>query len=268
MGVVMDRMRTALFVPGDRPERFVKALSTEADVIIIDLEDAVLPDHKNAARECVHALSLQGKPVLLRINGFGTPWFQDDLTLLSASSFAGVMIPKSESVDALEIVRSTNPAMPLYPLVETVGGAMALEKLSVFPGVARLVFGTVDFALDSGIQDESGWLPIRTSIVLASRQAGIQAPIDGVVLDWKDPAYLQAQASTSRRLGFGGRLCIHPMQVGPINTGMLPTEQEQDWARRVLIAFSEAGHGAIVIDGKLVDEPLRKLAERWLGQVQ
>ncbi|MCD0504752.1 aldolase/citrate lyase family protein, partial [Bordetella petrii] len=133
-------------------------------------------------------------------------------------------------------------------------------------GVGRLVFGSVDFARDTGIQDERGWLPARIALVMASRLAGLAAPIDGTALQWDDAAALQNMAAGARRLGFGGQLCIHPRQVAPVNQGFLPSDDELAWARRVAAAVAEGGRGAITVDGKLVDKPLHDLALAWLAQ--
>jgi len=260
----MSMLRTMLFVPGDRPERFDKAVQTGADRVVIDLEDAVLPSGKIEAREAARAWGGVTESVV-RINASGTPWFQADLGMVLEAGARGVMVPKAESIDVLELVcRSLGSGIEIYPLIETVAGVAEMRALASIPGVTRLVFGSADFALDSGIQDETGWRPVQTEMVLASRLAGLLPPIDGVILNWDDEAALRRKAEQSRRFGFGGRLCIHPKQIAPINEGMLPTQAELDWARRVVEAFADQDSGAVVVDGKMVDEPLRNLARRWL----
>lgn len=259
------RMRSALFVPGDRPDRVEKAFQAGADAVILDLEDAVLPDSKQQARRNAGEAVNHGN-LLLRVNAYGTPWFEQDLQMAAVAGYAGIVIPKADSDTVLHAVRKVvGPNVALYPLVETVMGVANLRALAAFPGVARLIFGTVDFSLDSGIQNESAWTGIRVDMVIASRLADIQPPIDGTVLSWDDPDEVRRHAEYSRSLGFAGRLCIHPKQVAPVNQGMMPTEKELVWARKVMQATSDSAHGAIVVDGKLVDEPLRKIAERWLA---
>jgi len=263
----MKRMRSVLFVPGDRPERFDKAMMAGADVIVIDLEDAVLPENKDKARECVRAWNQRPECVMIRSNSADTPWFEDDLKMLRDAGFHSMMLPKTQTQAELnDVVRTCSSAMNVYALIETVKGAVAQREIAAHPSVRRLIFGSVDFSKDSGILDESGWLPIRVEMVIASRLAGLHAPIDGTLLSWDDPAYLQREASKSRGMGFAGRLCIHPKQVHSINVGMLPSEEELAWANRVVSTFDSSTLGAIVVDNKLVDKPVYDLATAWLTQ--
>lgn len=266
--MTLKTLRTLLFVPGDRPERFEKALQSGADAIALDLEDAVLPEGKARARAAIAQWPGCTDPrVMVRINGTDTEWFKDDLDMARERGCGAVMLPKAADPIALaRIAERLGPAVDLYPIIETVEGAARMREIATAPGVKRLVFGTVDFSRDSGIQNEDGWLPIRIEMVLASRLAGRATPIDGTLLGWNDPALLQAQAARSRSLGFGGRLCIHPAQIAPIREGMLPSSEELAWARRVLEAVAQAEHGAIVVDGKLVDKPVVDLARDWIAQ--
>ncbi len=262
----MFKVRSMLFVPGDRPERFDKAVQTGADRVVVDLEDAVLPAAKDEARRMVGEWEGTRHSVV-RINAYGTPWFEQDVAMLKAAGAQAVMLPKAEALQPLERLREVlGEGVAIFPLVETVAGVPQMRALAGFPGVARLVFGSVDFALDSGIQDEAAWRPVQVEMVMASRLAGIEPPIDGTLLSWDDADFVQQCAAQSRRLGFGGRLCIHPRQVAPVNQGMSPSEAELAWAQRVIQAISETPHGAVVVDGKLVDEPIRMLAERWLAE--
>lgn len=255
-----------LFVPGDRPERFDKAAQTGVDSVVIDLEDAVLPPSKDDARQKVADWN-KSRSCVIRINSCDTPWFDADAVMVKAAGVQAVMLPKAESVSALQRLRdAVGPDVAIFPLVETVKGVSEMRSLAGFPGVARLVFGSVDFALDSGIQDEAGWRSVQTEMVLASRLAGIEPPIDGTLLSWDDADFVRQSATQSRRMGFGGRLCIHPRQVTPVNEGMSPTKAEIDWAHRVLDAIANSSKGAVVVDGKLVDEPIRLMAERWLAE--
>jgi citrate lyase subunit beta/citryl-CoA lyase len=266
----LQALRTLLFVPGDRPERFDKALACGADAIALDLEDAVLPESKSNARAAIaNWTGERSARVLLRINSADTVWFEDDLRQAREAGYLEIMLPKADDPDAIARIRAAlGPQAGIYPLVETVLGTTRMRELARQSGVRRLVFGTVDFSRDSGIQHEDGWLPIRVEMVLASRLAGCASPIDGTLLGWNDPELLRAQAARSRSLGFGGRLCIHPAQVAPIRAGMQPSAEELAWAQRVLDAVASARHGAIVVDGKLVDKPVVDLARDWLAQAR
>jgi citrate lyase subunit beta/citryl-CoA lyase len=207
--------------------------------------------------------------VILRINAPDTPWFEDDLEMARLSGYSEIMLPKASDPDVVRrIARHLGPQAGIYPIIETVHGAVRMREVASVAGVRRLLFGTVDFSRDSGIQNEDGWLPIRVEMVLASRLAGLPTPIDGTLLGWNDPEALRAQAARSRSLGFGGRLCIHPAQVAPIREGMQPSSDELAWARRVIESVEQARHGAIVVDGKLVDKPVVDLARDWIAQSQ
>ena len=260
-------MRSVLFVPGDRPERFDKAMLSGADVIVIDLEDAVLPEDKDKARNAVREWRQRPECVIIRTNAMDTLWFTEDLNMLCEAGYHAMMLPKTQSHDELnEIVKRGAQDIDIYALIETVKGAAAQREIAAHPSVQRLIFGSVDFSKDSGILNEAGWLPTRIEMVIASRLAGLGAPIDGTLLSWDDQDYLRGEAAQSRSLGFAGRLCIHPQQVLAINAGMLASEQELAWALRVVTAFESSNVGAIVVDKKLVDKPVYDLAKAWLAQ--
>lgn len=259
--------RSLLFVPGNRPERFDKALAAGASAVIIDLEDAVAPADKDAARAAVAAWLRPHHAVVLRINSLDTPWFADDLALCGAPGVVAVMVPKAEQVDTLAAVTGAG-ARALLPLVESAAGLAGLPALAAAPGVWRLAFGSIDLQVDLGLKDatEDELLPFRLQLVLASRLAGIGAPVDGVSTAIDDEARLQLDVQRARRLGFGGKLCIHPRQVGPVNAGMAPSEIELAWARRVLAAAGAAGGAAVAVDGKMVDKPVLLRAEALLRE--
>lgn len=254
--------RSLLFVPGDRPERYARALASGAHEVIVDLEDAVAPGAKDAARADAAAWLAQGGRACVRINPADTPWHQDDVAALGKLPQAGVMLPKADAV-SLAAVMQTLPGRRIIALVETVAGYMDLHALARLPGLERIAFGSVDFAMDSGIADEGDAMTaIRTAIVLASRHAGLAAPVDGVSLEFTDADRMRADARRSRQLGFGGKLCIHPRQVAPVNAAWLPTEAEQAWAQRVLAAFEASGGAATAVDGKMIDKPVVEQARR------
>ncbi|MGF6598475.1 citrate lyase subunit beta/citryl-CoA lyase [Paraburkholderia sp. GAS448] len=264
-------MRSLLFVPGIRPERFAKALACGADAVIVDLEDAVGAVDKGPARQHVAdaaaAFAASTTRVLLRINGFGTPWFDEDLSLLMLGGIDGVVLPKAENAMALEaLVRVTTK--PILPIVESALGVWQALEVARGPGVERLIFGSVDFELDL---DCSGtWqalLYARSQIVLASRVAGLLPPVDGVTVALDDAAQLATDASRARSLGFGGKLCIHPKQVAQVNAAFSPSEEELAKAREAIEAFERAGSGAVSVNGRMVDLPVLLKARRQLAMV-
>jgi citrate lyase subunit beta / citryl-CoA lyase len=248
--------RSFLFVPGNRPERFDKACAAGADVTLIDLEDAVAAGDKAAARAAVAGWLDASKPVHLRINGADTDWFDEDLPLLASPGVGGVVLPKAEDVAAIEAIRRAAPRLPVIALIESARGLWNLEKLGA-SGIARIAFGSIDFQLDLGITGERDELLFaRSHIVLMSRLAGLPAPIDGVTVALDDPAVLADDITYARRLGFGGKLAVHPRQVEGINTGFLPPAADVEWARRVVAAAAEVRDNAVRVDGKLVDKPI------------
>jgi citrate lyase subunit beta/citryl-CoA lyase len=263
--------RSLLFVPGHRADRFDKALAAGASAVIIDLEDAVAPPDKDAARATLQAwLSAQTRPehaVIVRINSADTPWFERDLALCGAPGVAGVMLPKAESAETLAKVRAAG-ARGLLPLVESAAGIANLDAIARAPGVWRLAFGSIDLQVDLGLKDatEDELLPFRLQLVLASRLAGIGAPVDGVSTAIDDADRLAQDVARARRLGFGGKLCIHPKQVAGVNAGMAPSAAERDWARRVIDAAAVAGGAAVAVDGKMVDKPVLLRAEAILRE--
>jgi len=275
---------TYLFVPGDRPERFDKAIAAGADVTIFDLEDAVHPDAKAAARAAIGAwLAASGQPsgrvsgqaahVLVRTNDAASPHFHADLEWLAAlpagTPLAGLMVPKAEQPSALgriaEVLRRVNPDGQLVAIIESAAGIHHVDAVATAPGVARLAFGSLDFAVDLGCEHARDALAYaRGRLVLASRVAGLPPPVDGVTTALKDEAVLASDVAYARELGFAGKLCIHPAQVGPVRAGFQPSAQQLDWARRVLEATAAGSH-AVQVDGKMVDRPVIEQAKRLLA---
>ncbi|MCP5283477.1 MAG: CoA ester lyase [Burkholderiaceae bacterium] len=263
--------RTWLFVPGHRPERWAKAMASGAHRVIVDLEDAVAPADKPAARAAVAAW-LAGAPpsptvpVFVRLNAVGTPWHADDLALLDAPALGGLMLPKAEDPVLLAALASRRPNLPLVPLVESAAGLAAARALAAAPGVERLAFGHIDLQADLGLRNatEDDLLPWRCELVLASRLAGIAPPLDGVTVAFDDPARLAVDVARARRLGFGGKLCIHPAQLAGVHEGFQPSADEVTWAQRVLAVAASSGGAAVALDGGMVDRPVILRAEAVL----
>ena len=260
--------RSFLFVPGDRPERFAKAAGAGAHAIIIDLEDAVPEAGKDAAREAARQWLAEGKPAFLRINAVGTPWFEADLALCRQPGLLGVILPKAE--DPAGIARVMDAGAPaVLPLIESALGMWQAHALASQPGVARLVFGTIDFNLDLRLEGEDEALQaFRSQLTLVSRVAGIAPPVDGVTTAIDDQQQIRHDTLRGRRLGFGGKLCIHPKQVATVNACFSPTAEEVEWARQVAAAAQASGGAAVSLNGKMVDRPVILRAEEILREAQ
>ena len=259
--------RTYLFVPGDRPERFAKALDSEADAVVVDLEDAVAPAAKAAARAAVLGW-LSSEPersrVVVRINDEAAEGFEQDLKMLVASGAVAVMLPKAERPETVARLRAACPGIAVLPLVETARGMLGAQALAAAPGVQRLVFGTIDYALDLDLGTDPAALDAgHAHLALVSRAAGIAAPVAGVSTALDDEAALRVDLARARGHGFGAKLCIHPKQVAPIHRALAPSEAELAWARRVVEA-AEAAHGAVQLDGRMVDKPVIERARRLI----
>jgi citrate lyase subunit beta/citryl-CoA lyase len=239
--------------------------------VILDLEDAVHPATKDAAREAVvrwlcAGTDTNGSRVIVRINSADTVWHADDVAALApVKAVAGVMLPKSESAEVVKAVHDRAGAS-LILLVETIAGLVHLRRMAECTGVARIAFGSVDFCNDAGIEGDQEELDyVRSQLVIESRFAGLPAPIDGVTLALHDDERMRRDVGRARRFGFGAKLCIHPKQVSAINAGFSPSADDLAWARRVLAASESAGRrGAISVDGKLVDKPLLDKAHRLM----
>ena len=267
--------RSYLFVPGDRPDRVAKALASGADAVVLDLEDAVAPAAKAAARALV-AQALAGLDAeqrarcVVRLNDPGTPWFADDLAALRAAGAPALMWPKAEDPALLARGLSGGPPLALLPLLETAAGVQAAQALARVPGVQRLVFGTIDYALDLGLAGPlAGSLGLDAAaarIALASRLAGLAPPVAGVTAALDDEAQLRDDLHRAMAHGYSAKLCIHPRQVAVVHAGLAPTPAERAWAQRVLaaVAGSPAAAGALQVDGRMVDKPLIERARRLL----
>jgi citrate lyase subunit beta/citryl-CoA lyase len=267
----MNAPRSYLFVPGDRPERFGKALASAADAVVVDLEDAVAPQAKPTARDAVAALLSAGRElerIVVRINDEATPWFDADLALLRDGGAHTVMLPKAERASTVERLRAACPGIAVLPLIESARGVLAAETLAQAPGVVRLVFGTVDYALDMDLQGELattvGLDFAAARLALASRAAGLLPPVAGVTVAIDDEAQLRADMERARAHGFGAKLCIHPKQIAPLHALLAPSADELAWAQRVLAAAEAAGAAAVQVDGRMVDKPVIERARRYV----
>ncbi|MFG2520337.1 HpcH/HpaI aldolase/citrate lyase family protein [Streptomyces sp. NPDC048527] len=249
--------RTLLFVPGHRPDRFEKAAGAGADAVIIDLEDAVAPDAKDAARRHAADWLARGRDAVVRINAPGTSWWDADLDLVTAFG-CPVMLPKAEDP---EVIARIAEVCAVIPLVETAAGTERALDVCCAPGVVRAAFGSVDLATELGVRhdDTLALAYARSRLVMACAAAGVAPPLDGVTTALDDDALAQ-DLQHARRLGFGGKLCIHPKQLPAVTAGFAPTDEELAWARKVLAA----GDAVSAVDGVMVDRPVQERARRLL----
>lgn len=268
---------TYLFVPGNHPQRFGKAVQANPDAIILDLEDAVHPDSKAAARDAILAWQ-QSTPLTrseryIRLNSVSSTLFEQDIAWLQSmpnlERCAGIFLPKAEcpeaTAGAIERVLAWHPNARIVAIIETAKGLHNVEALSTLPGVTRLAFGSLDFSLDiNSSQLRDAFVYARSRIVLASRTAGLPAPIDAVTPAIENLATVAGDAHYARALGFCAKLCIHPQQVAPVRAAFLPDEVQLAWADRVMTAAAQGSH-AVKVDGEMVDLPLIEQAQRMLA---
>lgn len=273
------RWQTVLFVPADRPEMLAKAQRLGADALLIDLEDAVAPQAKPAARqrlaELLRDVRLAGpSAVCVRVNAFGEG-AQEDLAALAGCCVDAVVLPKAgrpaELAQAhVAIGERLGEATGLVPQVESAAGVLAVAELVQVEGVSAIAFGGEDFCVDLGVarsEDSIELLAPRALVALHACAAGLPA-IDTVWTAIADEAGLVREAKVARQLGFSGKLLIHPSQIEPVRRVFKPSEQELAWARAVLGARlqGDVEVGVRVVDGKMVDAPVLAQAERILAR--
>lgn len=259
--------RSALFVPGSRPERFAKALTSGADVVIVDFEDAVEEDLKALARENL-ADFLNSNPqasVVVRINAADHRMHLDDIKFCGRhAGVAAVLLPKAET--AQQVLAAAECKKPIWPLIESAAGVASLNEIAAVWAVQRLTFGALDLALDLGVRASSAaayrvFDQVRYQLLINSTLHELEKPLDTVFPNIADIEGLTSFAQDARDLGFSGMLAIHPAQVAVINQVFTPSQSEIDWAKRVVEAACGAP-GAFRLDGKMIDAPVIAEAER------
>jgi citrate lyase subunit beta/citryl-CoA lyase len=292
----MPLLRSLLFAPGNVARRVEKALSLEADAVIVDLEDSVAVSEKEATRKPVaEALSRPRKCLgYVRVNAPSSAFCYADLAATIHARVDGVLLPKVESaadlhaidwlLAALERERGiAEGAIDLIPQIETAAGVQRIDRviqarsLRPYKGpwrVKRVAFGAADYGHELGLTvslDEPELAEARSRIVLSSRAAGLEGPIDSPWFHFKEPEAFERALERSRRGGFQGRLCVHPDQVGPVNRAYMPSEEEIARAERIVAAFKDAearGAAAIQVDGQMVDYPVAYRAQALLDSVR
>jgi citrate lyase subunit beta/citryl-CoA lyase len=256
-----------LFVPGDRPDRFEKAARSAASGAILDLEDAVAPANKDAARIATARYLSQtaGDPrVLVRINAPGTPWFADDCAMVAAARIPAVLAPKVGAPADLDALVARCGERAIVALIESAAGVVNAAAIAAHPACAALAFGPYDLAADLGGSDDRATLhPHRAHVAVAARAAGALA-LDGPSAGFDDPARVEDDARYARTLGFEGKLLIHPAQIVPARRGFAPGAEEVARAERV-VAAAEAAMPA-VLDGAMIDAPMLAAARRTIAR--
>ncbi|MBV9861535.1 MAG: CoA ester lyase [Alphaproteobacteria bacterium] len=277
-------LRSFLFAPGNHPRRVEKALSLDADAVILDLEDAVAIAEKPATRAAIVAAYAGPRSGLLyvRVNAAETEFCYGDLVEIVRPGLDGIILPKVESAAGLmaidwlleQLEREhglARRAIDLIPIIETGRGLAAIDAiLRAGSRVRRAAFGAGDFTFDMNMvwsRAESELAYARAAVATASRAAGLEAPLDTVWVDLQDEEGLEASARTALGLGFQGKMCIHPGQIAVVNRVFTPSAAEVTFAERVVAAFERAeaeGSAAIQLDGKFIDYPIVYRAQRVL----
>jgi citrate lyase subunit beta/citryl-CoA lyase len=276
--------RSVLYMPGSNPRALDKARTLAADGLILDLEDAVAPDAKDAARaQVVEAIKAGGygrRELLVRVNGLSTPWFHADVAAAAASGADAILIPKVESGDAVRLTEAIMLAagapasMAIWCMMETPRGILRAEEIAQSSArMGGFVMGTSDLAKDLHCAHTRDRLPMITSLnlcLLAARAHGLAA-LDGVYLDLNDDEGFEYACRQGLELGFDGKTLIHPKTIETANRVFAPSEKEIAWSKTIIAAHAEAaeaGKGVVVVDGKLVENLHVENARRIVGQAE
>lgn len=255
-----------LFTPADRPDRFAKGDAASRGRLILDLEDAVAPASKPAARAAVAAWFSEGHRSFVRINSPSTPFFAEDVQALGRLDITDVILPKVEGAEHVRQARYVWRDARVYPLVESALGLRNADEIARAPGVAQLVFGALDMHADLGVGFPSAALlqHARITLAIASRAAGIAPPIDTPHPAVGDPDAVARDTKEAVGCGFAAKLCIHPAQVAVVDKAFAPSDEELSWAREVVEAAG--GKGVVMVRGRMVDAPVVLSAQRTLAR--
>jgi citrate lyase subunit beta/citryl-CoA lyase len=277
--MTIRRRRSALYMPASNARAVAKARTLDCDVVILDLEDAVAPDEKAAARDRVVEAVREGgfgaRELVVRVNGLGTPWYADDIAAVRTTGIAAVLVPKVSSVADLVTVRASlgEDGPPIWAMIETCAAILALPSLSAAAAETRLIAliaGTNDLAKEMRCRlgsDRMPLIPALTATVMAARAAGIIA-LDGVCNALDEPTRFTAECAQGAMLGFDGKTLIHPSQIDAANAGFAPSDEELAWARDIVAAFARrenADKGAIRLGGQMVERLHLAEAEAMLA---
>jgi citrate lyase subunit beta/citryl-CoA lyase len=292
----MPLNRSFLFAPGNHARRVEKAFTLGADAVILDLEDAVADSEKVATRRLVREALSRPRSCrgYVRVNAPATEFCYGDLVAVIGEGVDGVVVPKIESAADLHAIdwllanlererHLSAGSIDLMPIIETAAGVSRVDRilqarsLRTYPGpwrVRRLAFGAADFSRDAGLAptlEEDELAHARARVVLASRAAGFEGPVDSPWFHLRETQAFDRALERSRRAGFQGRLCIHPDQVAPVNAAFTPSDQELARAEKIVAAFKAAvatGSAAIEVDGQMVDTPVAQRAQAVLDAMR
>lgn len=274
---MLTHLRSLLFAPGSDERKLARALASDADAVVADLEDAVAPERKEEARELVrHALDTGTGPVtgplrMVRVNGADTPYLAEDLEALRGLELAAIVLPKA-TPEGLAALGGDGP--PVVAIVETAEGLRLAYETARAERTAALALGAADLGAELGLEPRADGLELlyaRSKLVVDSAAAGIRAPFDVVHLDTRDEEGLEAECRLARSLGMRGKLCIHPAQVPVVNRVFAPERDEVEWAQRVLEAYERGvreGRGAVALEGEMIDLPVVERARRVLEEAK
>jgi citrate lyase subunit beta/citryl-CoA lyase len=258
-------IRSYLYVPGNDARRIEKAFASEADAVILDLEDAIAPSRKEDARKTVADMlrSKQEKPVFVRINAPGSALAEEDIEAVVGLSLSGLRLPKAESPEAVrrvaERLENLGCEAGIQCLIESaLGLELAFEIARAHEKVVGMSLGEADLAADLGVRGDAGLLYARSRVVAATRGAGLPSPVQSVYTNVRDKDGLRRSTEEGKNMGFVGRSAIHPAQIEVINEVFTPTEEEVAEAKELLSRLEESagtGTGAFALeDGRFVDE--------------
>jgi len=233
--------RSWLLVNGAQADRFQAAAHSRADIVVLDIEDAVAPKDKAAARDNVVRWLDAGNSDWVRINGFGTPWWADDLKTLAETSIGGVMLAMVESVDHVTETAKRLPNKPIVALVETARGLERITEIASAKGTFRLAFGIGDFRRDTGFGDDPATLAYtRSRFTIAAKAAHLPSAIDGPTIG-SNPLKLIEATAVSVEFGMTGKICLNPDQCAVVNEGLSPSQDEIAWAKEFFAEFERDG---------------------------
>jgi len=268
----LQTARSFLFAPGSEERKLVRALESGADVVVADLEDAVAPAEKAAARDLAIRLVAAVETSaarLVRVNGVGTEWHDADVAAVEASAADGIVLPKATVAAVAAVARRVD--LPIVAIVETATGLREAFAIASNDSVRALMLGAVDLGLQLGLEprdDGHEILFARSSLVVDSAAAGLRGPIDRVWVDVRDPDGLTRDCVVGRSLGFRGKALVHPDQIAPTHEAFAPSADELRRAREIVAAYERAeadGQGVVALDGEMIDAPVVQRAREVLS---